>query len=120
MEIVVEVAVLCLVPVIGGWLVVAGFVGFTAGGGPVLILRVVEAEFDALLFAFSCQFLERVALEGSCGDDVEGVGLGVEHGKAVVVLGGDDNVFHACADLARATMSCALKPVGLKSLANAL
>ena len=50
-EIRVEVAVLRLVPMVGGWLVVAGFVGVAAGCGPVLILRVVEAEFDALLFA---------------------------------------------------------------------
>ncbi len=30
-----------------------------------------------------------------CGrDDVEGIGLGVEHGEAVMMLGGDDDVFH--------------------------
>ena len=34
-------------------------------------------------------------MEGSGGDDVEGVRLGIEHGKAVVVLGGDDDVLHA-------------------------
>ena len=50
-EVGVEVAVLCLVPVVGGRLVVAGLVGGAAGGGPVLILRVVEAELDALLAA---------------------------------------------------------------------
>ena len=42
------------------------------------------------------ELFERVApLEGSGGDDVEGIGLGVEHGEAVVVLGGDDDVLHA-------------------------
>jgi hypothetical protein len=67
----------------------------SAGRGPVLILRVVEAELDALLAALFGELAQRVALEGRGGDDVEGVGLGVEHGEAVVVLGGDDDVLHA-------------------------
>ena len=66
-----------------------------AGSGPVLGLGVVEAELDALLAAFFGELAEGVALEGSGGDDVEGVDLGVEHGEAVVVLGGDDDVLHA-------------------------
>ena len=74
---------------------IAASVGGAAGCGPVLSLRVVEAELDALLAALVGEFLERVALEGRGGDDVEGVGLGVEHGEAVVVLGGDDDVLHA-------------------------
>ena len=41
------------------------------------------------------EFLERVASEGSGGDDVEGIDLGVEHGEAVVMLGGDDDIPHA-------------------------
>jgi hypothetical protein len=90
-----EVAVLGLVPVEGRGLVVAGLVGRGSGGGPVLILRVVEAEFEALPAALFGQLLEWIAFEGGGGDDVEGVGLGVEHGEAVVVLGGDDDVLHA-------------------------
>ncbi len=79
----------------GVGVVVAADGGGSAGGGPVLGLRVVEAELDALLAALFGEFLEWVALEGSGGDDVEGVDLGVEHGEAVVVLGGDDDVLHA-------------------------
>ena len=94
-EVVVEAAVLCLVPVAGGLVVVAADDGGAAGGGPILRLRVVEAEFDALLAALFGEFFERVALEGGGGDDVEGVDLGVEHGEAVVVFGGDDDVLHA-------------------------
>ena len=94
-EVVVEAAVLGRVPVAGVVVVVAADGGGSAGGGPVLGLRVVEAEFDALLAALFGEFLEGVALEGGGGDDVEGVDLGVEHGEAVVVLGGDDDVLHA-------------------------
>ncbi len=95
MEVVVEAAVLSLVPVAGLLVVIAADGGGSAGGGPVLGLRVVEAELDALLAALFGELLERIALEGSGGDDVEGVDLGVEHGEAVVVLGGDDDVLHA-------------------------
>ena len=42
------------------------------------------------------ELFEGVAFEGSSGDDVEAVDFGVEHGEAVVVLGGDDDVLHAC------------------------
>ena len=69
--------------------------GGAAGGGPVLRLRVVEAELDALLAALFGEFFEGIALEGRGVDDVEGIGLGVEHGEAVVVFGGDDDVLHA-------------------------
>ena len=44
---------------------------------------------------FFGEFLQRVAMEGRGGDDVERVRLGIEHGEAVVVLGGDDDVLHA-------------------------
>ena len=39
--------------------------------------------------------MEGIAFERRGGDDVEGICLGVEHGEAVVVLGGDDDVLHA-------------------------
>ena len=72
-----------------------GRAGGAAGCGPVLVLRVVEAELDALLAALLGELFEGIAMEGCGGDDVEGIGLGVEHGEAVVVLGGDDDVLHA-------------------------
>ena len=37
-EVGVEVAVLCFVPVVGGWLMITGFIGLAARGGPILIL----------------------------------------------------------------------------------
>ena len=43
----------------------------------------------------SASSLSGIALERRGGDDVEGVGLRVEHGEAIVVLGGDDDVLHA-------------------------
>ena len=95
MEIVIEGAVLCGIPVAGVFVVVAADGCCSAGGGPILRLRVVEAEFDALFAALFGEFFEGVAFEGSGGDDVEGVDLGVEHGEAVVVFGGDDDVLHA-------------------------
>ncbi len=58
-------------------------------------MRVVEAKLDALFAALFGELTERVALEWRGSDDVEGVDLGVEHGEAVVVLGGDDDVLHA-------------------------
>jgi len=90
---------------------VAGLEGAGTGRGPVLILRVVEAELDGLLASLVGQLAQRVAMEGRGGDDVERVRLGVEHGEAVVVLG-VMTMYFMPADLARATMSCALKPVG--------
>ena len=41
------------------------------------------------------QLAQWVAMKGRGVDDVERIGLGVEHGEAVVVLGGDDDVLHA-------------------------
>ena len=70
-------------------------VGETAGVMPVLGLRIVESQLDALLLAGRGQFLERIAMEGRGVDDVVRAGLGVEHGEAVVVLRGDDDVLHA-------------------------
>ena len=33
-------------------------------------------------------------MKGRGGDDVEGICLGVEHGEAVMMFRGDDDVFH--------------------------
>ena len=79
----------------GGGRMVAGLRALAPGAGPILILRVVEAELDALLAALLGQLAQRIAMEGRGGDDVEGVCFGIEHGEAVVMLGGDDDVLHA-------------------------
>ena len=68
--------------------------GVAAGMVPVLDLGVVNAEVDALFAGGVGEFLDDIALERSGVHDVEGVG-GLEHREAVVVLGGDDDVFHA-------------------------
>jgi hypothetical protein len=109
----VEVAVLRLVPVVGG----PGRGrrsqdGGSAGGGPVLILRVVEAELDALLAALFGELAQRVAVEGRGRDDVERVAFESNMAKpswCLAVM----TMYFMPADLASATMSCALKPVGL-------
>ena len=41
------------------------------------------------------EFLEGIALEGGPIDDVVGADFRVIHGEAVVMFGGDDEVFHA-------------------------
>ena len=61
---------------------------------PVLRLRVVEAEPDAVPGAGLGQLLERVALERRGIHDVVLADLGAIHREAVVVLAGDDDVFH--------------------------
>jgi hypothetical protein len=94
-EVIVEGAILRGVPVAGLEVVVSADCCGSAGGCPVLCLRVVEAELHALLATLFGELAQGVALVGSGGDDVEGVDLGVEHGEAVVVLGGDDDVLHA-------------------------
>ena len=64
-----------------------------AGGGPVLVVRVVESEAEARFTAGGGEFLHRIAFEGRGIHDVEGVG-GFEHGESFVMLRGDDDVFH--------------------------
>ena len=65
-----------------------------AGGGPVLVVRIVETEAEAGLAGGDGEFLQRVAGERRGVDDVERMG-GLEHGEAVVVLRGDDDPLHA-------------------------
>ena len=93
-EIAVEITVLCRIPVVGCGIMIAGFVGGSARRGPILVLGVVKAELHPLLPALFAEFAEWVALKGSCGNNVERVCIGVEHGEAVVVLGGDDDILH--------------------------
>ena len=90
----VEVAVLRLIPVMRGQIVMAGLIGAASRRGPVLILRIVEAELHALLLAFLGELADRVAMKRCGRDDVEGIGFGIEHGEAIVVLRGDDDVLH--------------------------
>lgn len=94
-EVIIEGAVLGFIPVSGLLVVISANGCGASGGGPVLRLRVVEAELDALLAALLGEFLDGISVEGCGGDDIEGVDLGVEHGEAIVVLGGDDDVLHA-------------------------
>ena len=62
---------------------------------PVLRLRVVDAQFHPRLAAGVGQLAERVAAKGRGIYDVVGGAAGMVHGKAVVMLGGEDDVLHA-------------------------
>jgi hypothetical protein len=68
-----------------GSLVIASFIRRTGGRGPVLILRVIKAELDALPAALGREFLQRIALEGGSLDDIElvhhDIGVGIAHGE---------------------------------------
>src|SRR3984957_1456603 len=70
-----KASILGRIPMIGGGLVIVSLVGRSARCSPVLILGVVEAEFDALLAALSREFLERIASERGRLDNVEGTRL---------------------------------------------
>jgi len=62
---------------------------------PILRLGIIEAEFDAVFSAGGGEGLEDVPAVGRGLDDVPIARLGVEIGEAVVMFGGDDDVFHA-------------------------
>ena len=55
---------------------------------------VVETQAQALAPAFGRQVLHRIVMPRRCLDDVVVGHLRIEHRKAVVVLAGDDDVFH--------------------------
>ena len=79
---------------------VLGFVPMSAGGRaarivPVLRLRIVKSQFHAVFLARLGQRLEQIFAVGRGFDDVPVAGLRIEQRKAVVVLAGDDDVFHA-------------------------
>ena len=82
--------------------------GGAAGCGPVLGLRVVEAELDALFAALVGEFFERVALEGRGGDDVEGSAFESNMAKPSWCLEVMTMYFMPAA-LASATMSCGVE-----------
>ena len=62
---------------------------------PVLGVGVVEAELDALSIAGGLELGDHVAFEGGGIDDVVIADLGVKESETVVVLAGDDDIFHA-------------------------
>ena len=62
---------------------------------PVLSLGIVEPKFESLFLAGVSEFLHDVAAKRSLVDNVVFVVPGTKHGKAVVMFGGDDDVFHA-------------------------
>ena len=76
----------------------AGF-GRPVGGDirvfPVSSQGIIETEFQSLLTAFVGQFFHRVACKRGTGNDVVIAACRVIHGKSVMVLGGDDDIFHA-------------------------
>ena len=67
----------------------------TAGEGPVLVVGVVESETKPRLGASGGEFLHGIAFERSGIDDVERIRLRVVHRETIVMLCGDDDVFHA-------------------------
>ena len=62
---------------------------------PILGLRVIKAEFHAVFGAGGRQLSKRVALERRGVINIVTIDFAMKHGKAVVMLGGDDHVFHA-------------------------
>src|SRR5580704_18925373 len=95
MQVSCKVAVLCRIPVVSRKIMTGSLVGRATRRSPILILRIVEAELHALLAALFGQFADRIPMKGCGCDDIKRIGLGIEHGKAVMMLGGDDDVFHA-------------------------
>jgi hypothetical protein len=49
-----------------------------------------------MLGAGVCQFFHHIPLERSGIHHIEGICLAVEHSKAIMVLGGENEVFHTC------------------------
>jgi hypothetical protein len=47
-----------------------------------------------LLSALLRQFADGIATKGCRGDDIKGICFGVEHGEAVMMFGGNDDVLH--------------------------
>ena len=96
MKVACKIAVLRWIPVVGRQVMAIPFIGCATRRRPILVLRVVEAELDALLPALLRKFTNGVAVKRRCRNDVKRIRLRIEHGKAVMMLGGDDDVFHAC------------------------
>src|ERR1700684_1425300 len=79
-----------------GWqVVVTRLESGAARSGPVLVLRVIESELDALFPALLSQLANWIAVEWRVRDNIERICLGVEHGEAVMVLSCDHDVLHA-------------------------
>jgi len=95
MEVGCEVAILRRIPVMTGRNMIVRQVRRAAGGRPVLVLRVIEAELDALLLTLLREFAKRIAMKGRSGRNIEAICLRIEHGEAIVMFGCDDDVLHA-------------------------
>ena len=63
---------------------------------PVLILRIVEAESNTVFLAGFGEVCHNIFAVRRGIDNVVVAARGVIHGKAVVVFGGDNEVFHTC------------------------
>ena len=62
---------------------------------PVLRIGIVDAELQTLRMAGLAQLLDDIPLERCVVDDIVLADQGIEEGKAVVVLGGDNHIAHA-------------------------
>ena len=62
---------------------------------PVLLMGIVETEAHAVFFSGLGEFFQRIAAEGGRLDDIVIVPARIEHGETVVMLAGDDHVFHS-------------------------
>ncbi len=78
-----------------GKVVIAGLISRAAGCCPVLVLRIVETELHALFAALLGQLADRIPMEWCGLDDIKGICFGVEHGEAIMMFGGDDDVSHS-------------------------
>ncbi|OPZ07697.1 MAG: hypothetical protein BWZ10_02779 [candidate division BRC1 bacterium ADurb.BinA364] len=74
--------------------IVVPIVARGVGVMPILFLRIIKTETDSGLFAGRGEFGHWIAAEGRGVDDVIGAGLRMVHREAVMVLGGDDQIFH--------------------------
>ena len=75
--------------------IVIPVVAEAVGVVPIFAVRVVDAEANAGTATGFGKFFEGIALEGGPIDDVVFADLGVIHGEAVMMFGGDDHIFHA-------------------------
>ena len=86
LNVLMQVTILSLVPM--------STISSSTGMMPVLRLRIVNAEFDALLAACGSHLSNRVTLERRPVVDVEVIHFGVEHRESLMMLGSHHDVFH--------------------------
>ena len=68
----------------------------TAGIIPILRLRIIKPEPDALLATGLRQLFQYIFSIGSRIHDIPLTSLWIKHCKAIVMLGSDHDIFHAC------------------------